>query len=278
MISKWITGGILSGLLLVSVSSVGAQDKKMKREEYQALLGEYSERLENAKGQISELKDQIGELKSQLSAIANDISAINVAIRTLVDASESEIRAFGNTLDGMIRQLEGLMSLRPEELFHQRGELDELAAQLDQLKSDKMTALPEMAARVARIEGMLSALLGRLPKQITTSYQVERGDNLWKISQKDEIYADPYMWPRLYRANKEQITDPDLIYPEQNLSVPYGVGENEHLVIRGEFLSQVAAAVYNDASKWHRIYEANKDQIVAPQLIFPAQVLAIPAN
>jgi len=28
-----------------------------------------------------------------------------------------------------------------------------------------------------------------------SSYSVVRGDNLWSISGKDEVYADPYQWP-----------------------------------------------------------------------------------
>ncbi|MBT4498321.1 MAG: LysM peptidoglycan-binding domain-containing protein, partial [Gemmatimonadetes bacterium] len=112
----------------------------------------------------------------------------------------------------------------------------------------------------------------------TVDYMVMRGDNLWNIAKKDDIYADPYMWPRLYRANKEQIEDPDLIFPDQKLAIPFGVAENQYLVTRGDFLFQIAAEVYNDPGKWHKIYEANKEQIVEPHLLFPAQVLEIPSN
>ena len=113
---------------------------------------------------------------------------------------------------------------------------------------------------------------------MTIDYTVAKGDNLWNISKMERIYADPYMWPRLYRANKEQIQDPDLIYPDQTLAVPFGVAENQHLVTRGDFLFKIAAEVYNDGGKWHKIYEANKQQIVEPHLIFPAQVLELPSN
>ena len=51
------------------------------------------------------------------------------------------------------------------------------------------------------------------------TYVVVTGDCLWCISGKSEIYGDPYQWPLLYRANKDQIKDADLIYPGQELSV-----------------------------------------------------------
>ena len=48
-------------------------------------------------------------------------------------------------------------------------------------------------------------------------YVVVRGDNLWNISAKPEIYNNPYHWPLIYKANRDQIEDADLIYPDQEL-------------------------------------------------------------
>jgi len=47
------------------------------------------------------------------------------------------------------------------------------------------------------------------------SYEVVGGDNLWNISAKDSIYANPYQWPLIFKANRSQIKDADLIYPGQ---------------------------------------------------------------
>jgi LysM repeat protein len=47
---------------------------------------------------------------------------------------------------------------------------------------------------------------------------VEPGDTLWDIA--TEEYGDGTDWPRIYRANDDQIEDPDLIYPGQRLDVP----------------------------------------------------------
>jgi hypothetical protein len=50
-------------------------------------------------------------------------------------------------------------------------------------------------------------------------YTVVKGDCLWCISGKSEIYNDPYQWPVIYRANRDQIKDADLIYPGQELAI-----------------------------------------------------------
>lgn len=43
-------------------------------------------------------------------------------------------------------------------------------------------------------------------------------DCLWNIS--DRIYGDPWKWTDIYLENKEQIDNPDLIYPGQELRIP----------------------------------------------------------
>jgi hypothetical protein len=59
---------------------------------------------------------------------------------------------------------------------------------------------------------------------IKTTYTVRlipnRRDCLWRISEYDYIYRDPYLWPRIWKANKKQIFNPDLIYPGQKFVIP----------------------------------------------------------
>ncbi len=53
----------------------------------------------------------------------------------------------------------------------------------------------------------------------TVKLRPENRDCLWKIS--GYMYEDQYwMWPVIWRANKYQIQDPDLIYPGQELKIP----------------------------------------------------------
>lgn len=49
-----------------------------------------------------------------------------------------------------------------------------------------------------------------------------------------------------------------------------------YVVVKGDSLSKIAKREYGDASKWHRIYEANRDVIKDPDLIYPGQELKIP--
>jgi len=60
-----------------------------------------------------------------------------------------------------------------------------------------------------------------------SSYSVVRGDNLWSISGKDEVYADPYQWPLIYKTNRDKIKDADLIYPGQVFDIDQNASASE---------------------------------------------------
>ena len=49
-----------------------------------------------------------------------------------------------------------------------------------------------------------------------------------------------------------------------------------YVVVSGDSLSKIAKHQYGDARKWPKIYEANRDIIKDPDLIYPGQELRIP--
>lgn len=66
-----------------------------------------------------------------------------------------------------------------------------------------------------------------VPGRLPTYHVVKRGECLWLISEYEEIYNDPFQWPLIYKANRGQIKDPDLIRPEQNFDIPRDSSESE---------------------------------------------------
>ena len=249
---------------------------KMTCEEYLVLLASHRAGEAKAQAEIAQLDEEIAELQARAEDMQARIAARKAEILALVGATEAEVADFGRRLDALLQQLDGLAALAPEELAWRQEELEAAAEDLAEMRMSKISALPEMKAKIDRAGKLLADLMIRAPKELT--YEVMQGDHLWGIASKPEIYDNPYMWPRIYRANKDQIQDPDLIYPKQMFNVPIAVGENQYLVTSGDFLTKIAEAVYNDPTMWHKIYKANKQQIMEPNLVFPAQVLDIPAR
>jgi hypothetical protein len=59
------------------------------------------------------------------------------------------------------------------------------------------------------------------------SYVVKKGDSLWKISARKGTLGDAFRWPLIFKANRDQIQDPDFIEPKQDLSFKKSYSKDE---------------------------------------------------
>ena len=91
----------------------------------------------------------------------------------------------------------------------------DLLAELDKLLNDINTSEPEPA---------LTTSTGPAP---ISRYIVQSGDHLWGISGQAQVYGDSYQWPLLYKRNRDNIYDPDLIYPGQVLHIDREASEQQ---------------------------------------------------
>lgn len=66
---------------------------------------------------------------------------------------------------------------------------------------------PQITPKAAQIEAITE-----------NSYKVVKGDSLWKISVR--AFADGYQWTKLWSENKDKIKNPNLIYPDQEFTIP----------------------------------------------------------
>jgi nucleoid-associated protein YgaU len=54
--------------------------------------------------------------------------------------------------------------------------------------------------------------------QARPAYTVQKGDSLSRIAKQQ--YGDARKWKAIFEANRDQITNPDLIHPGQVLKIP----------------------------------------------------------
>jgi nucleoid-associated protein YgaU len=59
-------------------------------------------------------------------------------------------------------------------------------------------------------------------------------------------------------------------------TAPSPAAGRTYTVKKGDSLSKIAKREYGDAQQWRKIFEANRDTIKDPDLIYPGQVFRIP--
>jgi nucleoid-associated protein YgaU len=267
---------VLSLTMLFSFSSFAQE--KMTMEDYNVKLAEYQKREADAKAELAKCEADIETVNQQITQTEEEIATAWSEIYALLDTDEEGVKAFRSSLNDLEGQVDALASLSPEELFKRRAEIDQLEDKLNEYKGSKIALLSEMQDKLATIEGKIAQLRASLPKADYDEYTVLRGDYLWKIAGKPDIYADPYQWMRIYTYNRDQIKDPDLIYPDQLFKIQRSAADNEYIVVKGDWLAKIAgkAEIYNDPTRWTKIFEANNDVIKDQNLIYPHQVLILP--
>jgi nucleoid-associated protein YgaU len=269
---------VLILLLAFSVTAFGQEERKIKMDEYKVQLADFQAREAAANEKIAVLEGEIAALNTEINTVQGQIDAEWAEIYAMLGTDEAGVEAFRSNLMSIDGEIDGLSMLSPEDLFRRKDEIKAIYKRIEEAKTDNIAKLTEMENKLAELDGKLAALKAKVPANIYDQYTVVKGDYLWKISKSDDIYGDPYQWMRIYTVNKDQIKDPDLIYEDQVFNIARGVAMDEHLVAKGEYLSKIAgmSKVFNDPTKWTQIYEANKDVIDDPSMIYPYQVLTIP--
>jgi LysM repeat protein len=65
-------------------------------------------------------------------------------------------------------------------------------------------------------------------------YIVKKGDTLPSIAARYEVYNDSFMWPLIYKANRDQIKDPKVLYTGQDLKIPRDMSMDDIIQARRE--------------------------------------------
>lgn len=98
-----------------------------------------------------------------------------------------------------------------------------------QLEIQKITLLQAWREAIADQEATINFSDKEEELQPTelTSYTVTHGENLFAIAGRRKVYGDALLWPLIYKANRDQIKDPQQIYPGQRLTIPRGISKQE---------------------------------------------------
>lgn len=184
--------------------------------------------------------------------------------------SKEQYEAYCAELDAELANLQGQANSAANEANGVNGDLSGIQNEIRSLQSRYDSEKADVDAVQDQVD-----YFENLPKM----HVVSRGEFLQMISEYERIYADPTKWPRIYRANKDKIEDPNLIFPEQQLVIPRD-WPSTWTVKQDEYLSKIASywEVYGNGLEWPRIFEANRDQVKDADMIWPDWQLAIPRD
>jgi nucleoid-associated protein YgaU len=107
--------------------------------------------------------------------------------------------------------------LKAKKLADEAASLANAAA--DAARKARAEEERQKAEEAARLEALKNATLNE--------WTVERGDTLWEIATHEKVYADPFLWPLIFKANRSKIKEPDLIFPKQVFTLTQDASEGE---------------------------------------------------
>lgn len=89
-------------------------------------------------------------------------------------------------------------------------------------KAESAEAMEKAVLMAGNVEGVtevnVDAMDAPEPEPEVEYYTIVSGDSLSKIAKA--YYGNAMDYPKLFEANREVITDPDLIYPGQKIRIP----------------------------------------------------------
>jgi len=268
-------------IVLIGSSFLFAQSynyEEMDMDQYNALLQEWQGRLDAAQKAITDEDARLAEAtkcnEETQAAIDKEWDEIYAAL----GSSREENEYFKKQIAALRSDANAMLSMTPDEIYRRKNEIPAFKDRLAEMNTNNLALLSENEAALNSIESLIMQIEEKGKPAEPDTYTVMRGDFLWHIAGKSNIYGDVYAWMRIYTSNTDQIKDPDLIYTDQIFRIPRDVGPNEHLVQKGEFLSKIAgySNVYGSPFQWQKLYEANKSVVADPNVIYPYTVLNVP--
>lgn len=214
---------IVALILFFSVSTLFAQEE-MTREEWQTQMATYKAKQTELQAELTKLDADIEGLKTQLTKLDADIIACEDALYAMLGVTRADVEAFDKELAQMENRVTELQRMSDAELVNYKDELVKMDARAKEIAQSKICLIPRYGDRVNALQNKITALLNSIQKEKTYTVGTWSKDRdcLWNIAKKKDIYANAWMWPKIWQGNRDMIKDPDIIKPKWVLKIPEG--------------------------------------------------------
>jgi len=235
--------------LVVTLSfsmSAFAQEERLEKEVWQKAMDEQGALRTELKAKLEKLTVDVAALKTQSAQKDLDLKKCEEELLGLVGATQADVDAYEAKVVAVESTVNDLARLSNEDLLARKAELDAAQKAIDELKTNKLSILPMFYDRIAALQQKVDGLKGALAsmeKFYTVGTWSRDRDCLWNISKKKDIYANPFMWPKIWQGNRDKIKDPDVIHKGQVLKIPNAapLSSEEKRAANRYYRSKVAA-------------------------------------
>jgi nucleoid-associated protein YgaU len=208
----------------VSIQKLSAQEK-MSKDDWQQQMQTATAHRADLQKQADALDKDITDLNAKLATATQDAKACHDALLALLGVTQDQMDQFDRDLTTMEKRVTELQAMSDDELMKYQGEIKQMQAKLDEMSKTNFAKLSRFASRItalhSKLEALLKSAMGREKSYTVGTWKKDR-DCLWNIAKKPDIYANAWMWPKIWQGNRDKIKDPDLIKPKWVLKIPEG--------------------------------------------------------
>lgn len=102
------------------------------------------------------------------------------------------------------------------------------------IDQERLATEAREAARLKKIEAEKAEARRKVEEirhekyvQPVARHTVKRGETLPQIAALQEVYGESALWPLIYKANRDQISNPAILWPGQVLRIPRNADKND---------------------------------------------------
>lgn len=224
----------------ITAGRLKTADEKIKTARLAAaslLQASVKDHAKNRNGQAREVVEdanaRFGELKAE-TYLKSNAKESYASTQENLGASNESLQASGNLLEQ--EKYEDSIAQSEEAIRLAEISID----QVETLKGKTTVAKKDRTAVEPQADTKTTTTTETDGDKATTSSQVEElsggwkrytveksnpTDCLWRIADREDIYNDAKLWPRIFEANRKSIRNKNLIYPKQKLNIPPKTGK-----------------------------------------------------
>lgn len=229
--------------------------KEAAKEEIKGETEEFISRLEGVRKEVSKTKKVTSHLQEEVQLAKEKAEKAEKKIGKIKEGFRGELREFKERIS---QEWDRKLEKNVESLQQEVGIAKEMAAGAQAKAEEAIRRTEELSYRGAQREREIAEKTETLELRVT-KLEKERE----RLAQKLDTLL------KRVEETKKELEKIKLALPKK---------KTEHVVKKGECLWIIASypETYGDPFKWRKIYEANRDKIKNPDLIYPGQRLIIP--